>query len=286
MMKESLVSTGNATLNLMTGPGDGPPLVMFHGVLRRWQGFMPLIGSLSTRWQVNAVDQRGHGKSSRVAGAYRVADYIGDAVQLIRSQFNEPVAIYGHSLGAMVAAGVAAAAPECVKAIVLEDPPFDTMGTRFHHSTLHNYFAAVHKLRPYTDPPAALAQRLAAVQYANTKSGETLTLGEQRDPTTLRFMASCFNQLDPDVLQPIVDCHWLDGWDWKHELAKIVCPTLLFQADVTVGGMLIDLDAIVAKNAMADCTVVKFPGVGHLMHWQRPGEIVNHTLTFLEAVTT
>ncbi len=49
--------------------------------------------------------------------------------------------------------------------------------------------------------------------------------------------------------------------------------------------MLIDLDTILAKNAIADCTVVKFPGVGHLMHWQRPGEIVNHTLTFLEAVT-
>lgn len=285
MWNEQSIAIGERTLNLAGGNSSGAPLVMFHGVLRRWQGFLPLGALLSTRWQVHAVDHRGHGRSSPMPGAYRVADYVADGVELVRRQFREPVAIYGHSLGAMVAAGVAAEAPECVRAIVLEDPPFDTMGTRFHHTTLHNYFAALQMLQPFSDPTPILAQRLAQVQYMNAKSGELLTLGEQRDATTLRFMASCLRQLDPAVLAPIVEHRWLEGWDWKRALERIPCPLLLLQADVTVGGMLIDLDVIAARQHARDCTVVKFPGVGHLMHWQRPGEIANHALTFLEAVS-
>lgn len=284
MLQELLTAVGGVQLNLATGPNNGPPLLMLHGVLRRWQGFMPLIVPLSSYWQVHAVDHRGHGKSNSVDKAYRVIDYLIDTVQMVREQFHEPAVIYGHSLGAMVAAGVAAAAPDNVKAIVLEDPPFETMGSRFGQTTLHNYFAAIAKLLPTNETPQQLAKHLAQVRYLNSKTGETLGLGEQRDATTLRFMATCLTQLDPDVLAPIVQCRWLDGWDWKQELAKIKCPVLLFQADAGVGGMLTDFDANVARETINDCTLVKMPGVGHLMHWQRPGEIVNHTLTFLETV--
>lgn len=128
MLLESSIVVDRVKLNWASGPVHGPPLLMFHGVLRRWQGFVPLAGALATRWHVHALDHRGHGKSDRVAGQYQVIDYIRDMAAVVSQQFRKPVVLYGHSLGAMVAMGVAAAIPDRVKAIVLEDPPLDTMG--------------------------------------------------------------------------------------------------------------------------------------------------------------
>ncbi|MFY9662418.1 MAG: alpha/beta fold hydrolase, partial [Terriglobales bacterium] len=57
-------------LNYAEGPAAGPPLVLLHGLGRRWQVFLPLIPALSMRWHIFAVDLRGHGKSSRVSRGY------------------------------------------------------------------------------------------------------------------------------------------------------------------------------------------------------------------------
>jgi len=284
MLNESSIIVDRVKLNWATGPEHGPPLLMFHGVLRRWQGFVPLAGALSTRWHVHALDHRGHGKSDRVADRYQVIDYIRDMAAVVSQQFREPVVLYGHSLGAMVAMGVAAAVPELVKAIVLEDPPLDTMGARIAPSALHNYFAAVQTLVPTQDSPLVIARRLTELTYLHPGTGETLTIGKQRDATTLRFMSTCLAQLDPGVLVPIVERRWLEGWNWQQELPKVRCPVLLLQADEIAGGMLIDTDAQQCVDLIPDCTLIKMRGVGHLMHWQRPGEVTNHTLTFLEAI--
>src|SRR6187549_958433 len=98
-------------ISYAAGPESGPPLAMFHGVTRRWQSFLPIIPALATRWQIMAWDARGHGLSDRVTG-YLVTDYVADAVEFVKRQFKVPGAIYGHSLGAMVALATAAAVPQ------------------------------------------------------------------------------------------------------------------------------------------------------------------------------
>ncbi len=116
---------------------------------------------------------------------------------------------------------------ECVKANrCSKTRPFDTMGTRLRSLDAAQLFRPrLHKLRPFTDPAAALAKRLGCSSILKHEERRDLDPGRatRRDHTAVHGVV--FNQLDPDVLQPIVDCHWLDGWDWKHELAKIVCPT-------------------------------------------------------------
>src|SRR5262249_28924121 len=36
-------------------PAGAPPLVLLHGVARRWQDFTPLLPALACRWQVHAL---------------------------------------------------------------------------------------------------------------------------------------------------------------------------------------------------------------------------------------
>lgn len=43
--------------------GEGPPLLLLHGVTRRGADWDPLVPVLSSRWRVIAPDQRGHGDS-------------------------------------------------------------------------------------------------------------------------------------------------------------------------------------------------------------------------------
>ena len=109
--------------------GSGPVLVLLHGVTRCGADWEPLLPALAEDWTVIALDQRGHGTSPR-AGSYLVTDYVADAVRFVREETAGPIFIFGHSLGAMVAAAVAAELPDRVGGIILEDPPFHTMGNR------------------------------------------------------------------------------------------------------------------------------------------------------------
>ena len=115
------------SLNCARGPAHGPPVLFLHGVLRCWQDFLPLIPSLSLRWQVHALDFRGHGRSAPRTFHYRVRDYVEDAEAFLLHACPAPAVVCGHSLGAMVALAAAAgpAADRC-RALLLEDPPFGT----------------------------------------------------------------------------------------------------------------------------------------------------------------
>jgi pimeloyl-ACP methyl ester carboxylesterase len=88
-------------LNYAEGPPNGPPLVLLHGLGRRWQVFLPVIPALSLRWHIFAPDLRGHGKSSRVARGYHGPEYAEDIHGLLRERVGAPAVLFGHSLGGM-----------------------------------------------------------------------------------------------------------------------------------------------------------------------------------------
>src|SRR4029453_4113097 len=104
VLSEEKIGVDGLALNVAVGASTGGPLLFIHGVLRRWQDFVPLIPGFAPWWHVHALDLRGHGLSDRRKGEDRVADYARDVVRLLEARWREPVILYGHSLGAMVAA--------------------------------------------------------------------------------------------------------------------------------------------------------------------------------------
>ncbi len=284
MLNEQLFPYHGLNLNFASGPRTGPALVFFHGVTRRWQSFLPLIPALATRWHVQALDHRGHGLSSRTAPEYLVRDYVRDAVAFVREQVQGPCVVYGHSLGAMVAATVAAELPSLVFGAVLEDPPFDTMGPRIEQSALLSYFAGVQPFAGSTLPVGALARQLAEIPLTTPGKAGSVRLGDTRDPASLRFTARCLKQLDRNVLTPIVAGRWLEGFDWAATVSQVACPALLLQADHTAGGMLTDEDAAEAERLMPDCSRVRLPKIGHLIHWLATESCLRLVNSFLESL--
>src|ERR1017187_7639229 len=98
---ERTFDTGEVRLNYAEGPANGPPLVLLHGLGRRWQVFLPVIPALSLRWHIFAPDLRGHGKSSHVVGESRGTQYSEDIPCLLREGVAAPAVVFGHSLGGM-----------------------------------------------------------------------------------------------------------------------------------------------------------------------------------------
>lgn len=282
MLSDEWFDGDSVNISYARGPANRRSLVMFHGVTRRWQSFLTLIPSLITRWQVLAWDARGHGFSDR-ADSYRVVDYVDDAVSFVRKAGGQRSVLYGHSLGAMVALATAAAAPELIAGVVLEDPPFHTMGRRIHETPLHSFFQGLQPFAGDLRNPGYLAKDLAEIRIT-APNGGTTRLGDVRDATSLRFTAQSLSQLDPAVLTPIVAGEWLEGYDLPTILSNTVCPVLLLQADQACGGMLTDADAELLATQLPDCTRVRFPNAPHLIHWTQTENLLRHVIGFLETV--
>jgi pimeloyl-ACP methyl ester carboxylesterase len=284
MMREESLFLTNQSLNYAEGPNHGPPLILLHGVLRQWADYASVLAVLTSRWHVFGIDFRGHGKSSRLPDQYFVADYMRDVATFINNQLRQPAVIYGHSLGAMTAVHVAAEMREHVKAIVLEDPPFQTMGSRIRETQYFSQFSGILRLMSQSAEVRKLAADLAELPIDVPGKDTPLRFGDLRDPAALRWFAACLSRVDPAIIEPIVEGRWLEGFDVDRLIQRIRCPTLLLQADSQAGGMLTDEDAGFMQRTIRDCARIRFPGVGHSIRWSAFEPWQRVVLNFLESV--
>ncbi len=262
-------------LSYVTGPEQGPLVLLLHGVCRAGADWEPMATTLAADGQVLLLDQRGHGRSDR-ADSYKVTDYVEDAVRFVRDHLGRPVTVIGHSLGAMVAAGVAAEVPDLVKAIVLEDPPFHTMGERIFGTAWEALFRGMQQAKYEAGPTEdfeGLLARLAAIEIP--VAGETRRLGDLRDLQSLKWSATCLQDLDPEVLTPIIAGQWLDAYDFPKIFSRVKCPTLILQADPASGGALSDRDVDSVLALLQLGTHAKFPHTSHQIHRERPEEMLS-----------
>lgn len=101
--------------------GEGKPLLALHG---HWMGasdFAEVADDLSPEWRVIALDQRGFGETDHGA-AHSMPAYLSDVTALLEHlSISEPVPVLGHSFGGIVAYHLAAAHPDRVSAMIIED---------------------------------------------------------------------------------------------------------------------------------------------------------------------
>lgn len=262
-----------------TAPGT---LLMLHGVTRCWRDWDTILPALASTWRVLALDHRGHGGSERAA-SYLVVDYVSDAVRFVREQVAAPLVVCGHSLGGMVAAGVAAEVRELVRAVVLEDPPFHTMGQRILRSGWQAQFLGVREAARRGGSIEELTEAISQIRLPS--GGGFKTLGELRDRASLRWMAECVTHLDPEVLTPVIEGRWLDGFDVEQTLSRMRCPALLLQADSLAGGALTEGDAERAAAGMPSCKRVKFAGIPHQIHRTCPERMLGEIEEFTKGLS-
>lgn len=104
-------------------PGDGPTLLLMHGLTRNGADFEPLVAHLDPKYRLIVPDQRGRGLSDHdpVPANYRPGIYSADMFALLDGIGVDHAGLIGTSMGGLMAMIMAATQPERVTGIVLND---------------------------------------------------------------------------------------------------------------------------------------------------------------------
>jgi pimeloyl-ACP methyl ester carboxylesterase len=274
-------------LNYAEGPPNGPPLVLLHGLGRRWQVFLPLIPALSMRWDIFAPDLRGHGKSGHVSRGYRGTQYSDDIARFLRERVSAPAIIFGHSLGGMVGMWVAVHHPELVRALILGDNLI--VAERIPSPMYVALFSGLRDLARKGGSVSVeeIATGIGRIELPLASLGESIFIRNLpgNDEAYLLSWARCVAQADPDTYDMAIDGSALEGWNGEAVLRGITCPTLLLQASRELGGLMSDADVALATRLLPHHTHVKFRTLGHALFIQQPEPVLRAVTNFMESLS-
>jgi pimeloyl-ACP methyl ester carboxylesterase len=238
------------------GPATGPALILLHGYSDSSWSFSRVLPLLPATLRVVAIDQRGHGLSSR-APDYSMDAMARDVIEVMNALAIPTATVVGHSMGSFVARRAAVLAPMRVTRLVL-------VGAGIRAAT----------------PGMADLQK--------TVDGLT----DPVDPTFVReFQYSTVALPVPAPFLQVVlaESHRLDAATWKRVLAGLIAyqsaesaitvPTLVLGGDKDAVFSVAEQHGVVAAIRGARAVIV--PGVGHTLHWEDPTRFVAELLAFL-----
>jgi pimeloyl-ACP methyl ester carboxylesterase len=285
--RQTTLHAGEVELNFVEGPDNGPPLVLLHGLGRRWQVFEPLLPALCKDWHIYAPDLRGHGESTHIARGYRGREYAKDVIAFLEARVNGPAIFFGHSLGGMIGLWVAAHRPQLVRALVVGDSML--LSKSFEPDTMYPMlFAGLCTLAGKDCALQELADGLAKIKIRVPGLPEPVPIGDLpgNDREHLLLWAECVKQVDPDAFAMTLDGSSLQDWHGETLLAQVQCPTLLLQGNPELGALMSDADVARALSLMPTAVHVRFPTLGHALYIQQPEPVLRAVTAFLRNVIT
>lgn len=241
------------------GPQDGEPVIALHGWLDNANTFARLAPRLAGM-RVLALDLAGHGMSGHhpAGGLYPHWEYARDVLQVAEQLGWKRFSLVGHSMGAIVAAQLAAAMPEYVQRLVLIEGvvppesapahPAQRLGKALreqlaHHARRKPLYASVDQ--------AVRARSLSGLPV--TESAARLLVERGLQPVDGGFTWRSDNRLT--LTTPVR----LEREQALEIVLRIECPTLLVLAE---GGLLTGMGGLLERLPFER---VRLPG-GHHLH--------------------
>ena len=218
--------------------GSGPPVVLVHGLSGSSRWWRRNIGALTPYRRVYVVDLIGFG-ASRTRQRFVLAEAAGYLAQWMDQLGLERVSLVGHSMGGMIAAELAADAPDRVDRLVLVDPAALPLDAR----RLRHALSLLRELR-YLSPsflPVLVADALRAGPLTLWRAATALMLA-----------------------------------DLRPKLAQIRAPTLVIWGEHDALVPVAFAQQLAQYLLYEELVVIK--GAGHVPMWDRPQEF-NRVLT-------
>lgn len=273
MLRDASFQGGPTTIHYVTGPTAPRTVVFLHGVTAWWQSFLPILPSVMVRYGVIAADLPGHGRSGRCEHGYTVEAMSDALIPWLRDTCDAPVALYGHSLGALLALWIAAHAGDPIDAVIVEDPPLS--GWSSDRSRLAAAEGYVRGLRDFLeDLPVTEADRRSALA----------SLLASDDGADNRAYLQALSALDPKVLDAMIEQTVYGNMEARDVLERVSQPLLVLRGEVGLGSLVFDDDVAVVRATAADVSVTSIAGAGHFPHRNRPTEVARAVMDFLETV--
>ena len=254
--------------------GDGPPLVMLHGLSGHARTWDHTAAALSDRYRVLALDQRGHGDSDW-APQYGIGLMAADLLAFMDALQLREVTLMGLSMGGLVSFVFTAAHPERVRRLMVLDigPEIAPAGSR-------NVSAAMAESDVFASEDEAFAQARAANPRP---TDETLrhrvrhNLRSLPDGTLTFKYDKAFRSQPGAWLELTADQLWAA---WR----SVRCPVLLVRGDDSPILAAETAQRMLAENPNA--SFASIPDCGHSITLDRPQGLLDALNLWLPAAET
>jgi pimeloyl-ACP methyl ester carboxylesterase len=254
--------------------GDGPPLVLVHGLAGAAANWTLVTPALAARHRLLVPDLPGHGGSSPLSAGPTLSPFADAVFALAEREGMLPAAVVGHSMGGVIALRLALRRPDQVQAIVLAAPAGISSTARRAELA----FSIVAAMRP-----ARLAAPFRGA-IGRSRLLRAAVFGHWEVSDTAAFSALAVEAfLSGPAIHSDVDTA---GWallrdDPRTDLDRIRCPCLVLWGarDHLVpvhDGMEYARRLRAPLRIVADC--------GHLVIGERPDASADAILSFLEAL--
>lgn len=206
------LSTGIDMHYVEKGQGNGHVLIFLHGYTDSWRSFERNLPLISKKFHVYALDQRGHGDSSRPACCYTQDDFVADVAAFMDALKIRRATIVGHSMGSFVAHQFAIEYPKRAERLVL----IGSAPTSFGNEVILGLNEAVQQMEDPIDP--SFVREFQASTFYRPIPPEFLDTAVSE---SLKLPASVWKQTLSGLLAE----------DHRAQLGRIKAPTLILWGD-------------------------------------------------------
>ncbi len=243
--------------------GDGPPLVLVHGLGGAAWNFTDLAPLLASRHRVLIPDLPGHGGTEPLPELESLSALAGHVAAVAEHEDMSPAALVGYSMGGPVALRLAVDRPEAVSSLVLVAPAGIVSTTR----RAEIWLAAIAALRP--------ARKVARFRYllARRPNLRLPVFGYwgAEDPRALSPESVVgFLQAQPEHADVDAAAKALLHDDPRPDLGRVKCPTAVVWG---ARDRLIPLEDGFEYARRLRCPLRVLPAAGHLLVGECPEEL-------------
>lgn len=242
--------------------GEGPPLVLAHGVLSDSRLWQPQVAGLGAGLTVVAWDEPGAGRSSEPEEPFELADYADALAGLIERLGLGPAAVGGMSWGGILAQELYRRRPDLVAGLILADTYAGWAGSLPAQVCTERLESC---LQQSVLPPREVAEAWVPGLVSERAPEELL---EGLAAVLVEFRPAGFRRAARAAA----------GCDHRDLLPKIEVPTLLVwgehdaRSPVAVGERM--------RDAIPGAQLIVIPDAGHLSNLEQPARFNEAVLEF------
>lgn len=255
------------------GPEVGAPVVLLHAGVADHRMWAELVRELEEAYDVVAVDLRGFGGSTtRPAGPW---SHVEDVAATLDALGVGAARVVGCSLGAGVAAELAATRPDLVSALLLVAPggPLITEAT----DQLRTFFRAEGGALEAGDVEAAVEANVATWVDGPHRSDEP---GLEPAREAVRTMQRAAFELQLAWPDEVFEAEQELDPPLEERLGALAVPTTVLLGELDVDAILLAADRVVATVPGAE--LVRWPDAAHLPPLEHPGRFADLVRSWLD----